>query len=387
MTKLEKHSFYSFLGLYVFSSFVLISLVGYWYFVSQSQMLTSKVHYEMEHAIDQEASRIIYAHMQHGRYQYTPPMGEITLSLIDLGGKVLYGRAVDGLQSLASGFYEDGEVTILVSDAPKGHLGIALIVAQTKNLSGEIRMLKQHILGVLLLVMLAVAVIAWMLSRIFMRPLRQRVLQIETFINDVTHELNTPITALGMATDQAARSGLCPDKVLNHISISTKQLHDIYRSLSYLNFSTEERTDAVTDVAQTLEESLAYYAPLAEIKRIELLADIEHCIYPIPEAQLSLLFGNLIGNAIKYSPARSTIRLSLSEGTFIISDEGIGIKKEQQREVFEKFKRGTSQSGGFGVGLSVVRSICQRYGIEIALDSDEGKGVRFTLHFINKHNI
>jgi len=375
------------LSLYVVSSFLLIALVGYWYFVSQSQMLKSKVHYEMEHIVDQEASKIIYAHMQHGRYRYTPSMDEIGLSMMDLGGKVIHGQEINAAQSLMPGFYQVDGVTMLVSDAPKGHLGIALIVAKTTMLSREIRTLGQYVIGIVLLVMLFVAIIAWMLSKIFMRPLRERVSQIEAFINDVTHELNTPITALGMATDQASRSGACPEKVLNHISISTKQLHDIYRSLSYLNFSTEPQTDEVIDVAESLRESIAYYTPLAEIKKIDFAVEIEACLYQMPAQQLSLLFGNLIGNAIKYSPARSTIRFSLKNSIFVIEDEGIGIKKAQQKEVFEKFKRGTTQSGGFGVGLSVVRSISQRYGIKIALDSDEGKGVRFTLHFINKHNI
>lgn len=65
----------------------------------------------------------------------------------------------------------------------------------------------------------------------------------------------------------------------------------------------------------------------------------------------------------------------------MIQDEGIGIEKAQQEQIFEKFKRATRQSGGFGIGLSVVKSISQRYAIPITLDSEENRGTRFILHF------
>ncbi len=381
MTKLEKHSFYSFLGLYVISSFLLIALVGYWYLVSQGEILKNQTHYKLEHVIDQEASKVIYAHMQGMRYQYAPPMGEISLSLLDVDGNTVYGSKLEHTERLVPGLHTEGSETMLVSSAPKGHLGIALIVAKTRTLSKEIATLKQQVLEAVLLIMLMVGMIAWMLSKIFMRPLRQRVSRIESFINDVTHELNTPITSLSMAAEQASRTGACPQRILNHISISTRQLYDIYRSLSYLNFSPDTQTDEVSHVDAVLRESLAYYEPLAQIKKITFDVRVEPCQYLIPSQQLSLLFGNLIGNAIKYSPALSVITVTLEEGICMIQDEGIGIEKAQQEQIFEKFKRATRQSGGFGIGLSVVKSISQRYAIPITLDSEENRGTRFILHF------
>ena len=96
---------------------------------------------------------------------------------------------------------------------------------------------------------------------------------------------------------------------------------------------------------------------------------------------MKLLFGNLIGNAIKYSPANSTLKLSIKNGVFCIKDEGIGIEESRQKEIFKKFKRGTEYSGGFGVGLSIVQSICDEYGIEIALESKPQIGTKFQFRF------
>ena len=184
-----------------------------------------------------------------------------------------------------------------------------------------------------------------------------------------------------MATSQALKQESYTQKTLKNISISTKQLYDIYSSLTYLNFSSAKEEGAVINIAESLQKSIVYYQPLCESKRITMDAELEKHIFTIPEAQLQLLFGNLIGNAIKYSPRGSTITLQLKEGIFSIKDEGIGIDRDKQKEIFKRFKRGTEYSGGFGVGLSIVKSICDEYGIEIELDSVLNEGTEFRLRF------
>ncbi len=100
----------------------------------------------------------------------------------------------------------------------------------------------------------------------------------------------------------------------------------------------------------------------------------------ILQSQLKLLFGNLSGNAIKYSPANSTLKISIKEGIFSIKDEDIGIEKHKEKEILEKFKRGTEYFGGFGVGLNIVKSICEAYGITMELNSVINEGIEFKLH-------
>ncbi len=135
-------------------------------------------------------------------------------------------------------------------------------------------------------------------------------------------------------------------------------------------------------VRYLLEKSVEYYSGLAEIKRIEFKVSLESTLFAIPEAQVTLLFGNLIGNAIKYSSPKSNISIILHDSIFSIEDEGIGIELNQQKEIFEKFKRGTEYSGGFGVGLNIVKSICDEYAIQIELNSIPQEGTVFTLQFI-----
>jgi two-component system OmpR family sensor kinase len=402
MNELEKRSFYSFSGLYLVSSFLLIALVGYWYYISQRQAFESKTYYKLEHVVDKEASRIISAQMEGTAYQFMPPMEEIDVTLLNKQGIRISGtqlthmqdhpfclamrmkrdtQSTTTLEHYPLGYYNKNGYSILISDAAKGHMGVARIIATTRMLSTSIAALQKEVWQVVLLVMLIVAVIAWLLSKLFMKPVRKRVAQIEDFINDVTHELNTPITSLSMATEQALSTGECSTKNLNNISISTKQLYDIYRSLTYLNFAPAKEPTEVIAVGEVLQKSITYYQPLAQIKRITFETEIGEYRFMISSQQLSLLFGNLIGNAIKYSPAGSVIRLSLIEGAVMIRDQGIGIASEQQQEIYEKFTRATTQSGGFGIGLSIVRSICDQYGIKLTLNSAPEQGTTFRLQF------
>jgi len=384
MNDLEKKSFYSFLGLYIISSLVFIAFVSFWYYTAQKHALESETYYKLEHIAERKASDIVMSHMNNTSMQSMSLPKDVELALINTKGSVQEGRLVDPQIVIKSGYFTVGDYTILISDAPHEHLNISYVVVQSKHLKEKIDSLKQMVWIVMGLSFLAMVIIAWVLSKLFMKPVHERILQIERFVNDITHELNTPITSLSMSTNQALTAGNCTQKTLKNISISTKQLYDIYRSLTYLNFDQKEEIAQQLDLKDVLEKSIAYYRPLAEIKQIEFETALEETKCVIPNSQLTLLLGNLIGNAIKYSSVRSTIKISLKNRVLKIIDEGIGIDQKNQKMIFEKYKRGTAYSGGFGVGLSIVRSICDKYGIDIEVDSVINRGTEFRLNFTKK---
>ena len=381
MNELEKKSFYSFLGLYLVSSFLFLMLIGYWYYVAQKNALENEIHYKLQHLTDVKSGEIIMAHMQGKTLKSMSVPSDILLALVSSDGVVVDGTLVLKNIPEQSGYLHEDGYEIFVSDSPREHLNIKYVIAQSDRLSHALERLQKRVTTVMLGVAILLAIIAWLLSKLFMKPLRQKVEQVERFINDVTHELNTPITSLSMSANLALKQGECTHKILNNISISTKQLYDIYRSLTYLNFSNKREILEALALDEVLHTSIEYYRPLAEIKRIDFDVDVEHTTVMMPESQLTLLFGNLIGNAIKYSSPQSKIRIKLQNNILSIEDEGIGIEEDKQKEIFEKFKRGTEYSGGFGVGLSIVKSICDAYGITLSLESSLGKGSTFILKF------
>ncbi|MFC2074452.1 sensor histidine kinase [Campylobacterota bacterium] len=381
MNNLEKKSFYSFLALYSISSFVFITLSGYWYYTAQKSMFESNQHYRLQHIADTISEEIIHAHMEGKKLQLPEFDVDMNIALIDVNDNVIYGSLMEDFFPTKAQFFEQGEYSVFISDAPMQHLDIKFVMVQSKALFEEVNDLKQSVSGVIFLVIMIMITLAWILSKLFMRPLHQKIEQIEGFVHDTAHELNTPITALSMSVSRALKKREYDEKILKNISISTKQLFDIYSALSYISFESKRKEADRVDVSHILKRSVAYYKELSESKKIEIDVEAESFMFVIDETKLTMLFGNLISNAIKYSMPDSTIHINLKDGIFTISDQGIGIDKEKLSQIFERYNRQTEYAGGFGIGLSIVQKVCQEYGISIDVSSEKDKGTTFVLRF------
>lgn len=381
MNSLEKKSFYSFLALYILSSSLFITLSAYWYYTAQKNALESNQYYKLQHISDTLSQKIIYAHMQGLKLDIPVLDKGIGIALIDVNKEVIYGSLITEFSPSKAEYFEKEEDNILISDAPQEHLNIKFVVVQSKALFEQKQDLKHRVLAVMVLSIMMMIGLAWILSRFFMSPLHQKIKQIEGFVHDTAHELNTPITALSMSVSRALKKRDYDEKILKNISISTKQLFDIYRSLAYLSFDSKKQVSRKLDLSTALKRSVAYYKELSESKKIEISLGTEGCFFAIDEAKLSMLFGNLINNAIKYSMPNSSIEISLKEGVFKIRDHGIGIEKEKLSKIYERYNRETDYAGGFGIGLSIVQKICQEYKIKVDVTSAKDQGTCFVLAF------
>jgi len=96
---------------------------------------------------------------------------------------------------------------------------------------------------------------------------------------------------------------------------------------------------------------------------------------------------NLLRNAMHYT-AQGTVRLVLEHDGFRIEDTGMGIHADEQECIFQPFVRGSSARGeGLGLGLSLVKRICERSGWEITAKSDQGAGACFKISFMPSHAV
>jgi two-component system OmpR family sensor kinase len=118
---------------------------------------------------------------------------------------------------------------------------------------------------------------------------------------------------------------------------------------------------------------------LCHAKHIIIKSELEDSTLNIDEDRAKLLISNLLSNAIKYSMPNKTITLTLTENSFSIKDEGVGIAKEKQDKIFKLYERGSNIAGGFGVGLSIVKQICSEVGMSIEVESELNKGSTFNL--------
>ncbi|CAI6143874.1 MAG: Adaptive-response sensory-kinase SasA [uncultured Sulfurimonas sp.] len=278
-------------------------------------------------------------------------------------------------------FYMANDSFTLLSDRANGHLNVAYVVVQSNQCNKNITALKNRVAYTVIFTALFIIIISVFLSYMFLKPIKEKMEEIEQFVKDATHELSTPITALMMSTSRLKSKKNYDEKINKNISISTKQLYEIYSSLSFLSFDNQKEQAELLYFDTIVETSVAYFSELLEKKKIKISVNLEPCPLIISPTKAKMLINNLLSNSIKYSKPNSKITLTLSKNSFSIKDEGIGIAQDKLDEIFTRFVRANSYAGGFGVGLNIVETIVSEYKYKIDIDSKEDVGTTVTLNF------
>jgi len=379
MNKITQRSFYSFLALYLISSFVFLTLAAYWFFSSQVAMEKSSNFYKMNNIAEQVSSKVIRSHMRGEEFELKMFL-DANVALLDENKNILYGSISQKID-YSEEFYMKDDIFTLITQRTAKHLGVSYVVVQSGECVKNIVILKNKILYTVILTAFFIIVIAIFLSYIFLKPIKDKMLEIENFVKDTTHELNTPITALMMSTSRIKNKKDYDEKIVNNISISTKQLYDIYSSLSYLSFDHDSEESSELAFEEVVSESIEYFQELLNKKNITLVKDFKPSIINIAPTKAKMLINNLLSNAIKYSKPNTTIHITIHQDEFSIQDEGIGIAKEQLENILKRFVRANSYAGGFGVGLNIVDGIVKEQGFKLDIDSKEGVGTTVTISY------
>jgi signal transduction histidine kinase len=222
------------------------------------------------------------------------------------------------------------------------------------------------------------------------------------FVATVSHDLRTPLTLVhGYARMLGAAGGLSDQQrdLIEKIQDGVERMTSLVD-----NLLDQGRIDAgfglsleSLQIKDLIEEVVESYRSQAESRQIELTLELERKMQPI-EADAMLLrqaVGNLVDNAIRFSRRRGRVRVLASQGggrqVVRVMDDGVGIAPSDLPRIFEKFYRGTpgegSQSEGPGLGLSIVKSIAERHGGHVGVESKLGEGSSFTFDIpIKPHN-
>jgi len=224
--------------------------------------------------------------------------------------------------------------------------------------------------------------------------LRDQEARREALVATLSHELRTPITSLSMAIELLRRNGQsAKEEQLNLLEAAHEdvaRLQDVAQRLLDLS-----RARAMTialdrrpvDLRAVVARVMRIFSVQARDKAIELRAALPEDDLAIvgDETKLTWALSNLLSNAFRYTPTggRVEIEATAREGNVLIgvSDTGPGIPSEQRERIFEPFVQAADGGdiGAAGLGLAIVRDIVQAHGGRIHLDTEVGRGSRFTL--------
>jgi signal transduction histidine kinase len=216
----------------------------------------------------------------------------------------------------------------------------------------------------------------------------------DQFLGIASHELRTPITALGLQAQSLLRAAeRAPERPLVDVVPRVRTLHRQTARLAHL-------VQALLDVTQVSAGKLALRREpidLAEVVRdamgrwrqalaragcpLELRVD-RSVLGEWDRLRVEQVIDNLLGNAVKFGAGKPVeIVLDATDGSahLAVADHGIGISPDDQRRIFERFERAVPEThyGGFGLGLWIARNIVEAHGGDIRVSSEPGKGSRF----------
>ena len=214
------------------------------------------------------------------------------------------------------------------------------------------------------------------------------------FVANISHELKTPIGAIGLLSEAIGDAADDPESVrrfagrLQHESARLARLVNEIIDLSRLQFDNPVESARAVRVDAVIAEAMDRVRSAAEAKHIRLVRGGPVGLQVVGNKdQLVTAVNNLVDNAIAYSPEHTRVAVGVREREdaveITVTDQGIGIPEDEQARIFERFYRvdpaRSRQTGGTGLGLSIVKHIAASHRGTVSVWSSHGAGSTFTL--------
>ena len=238
--------------------------------------------------------------------------------------------------------------------------------------------------GLLLLVLLSASVL-YLISHLYATRVLNRIdkdYQTEKmFVNNASHEINNPLTAIQGECDVALMMDRQPVEyrdTLQRISRETSRIILIMNELLHFSHARDGQIDQ--SKMQTISLSSVVAPECGNSVRLNVIHDFTiECDAEL----LRIAIHNLVGNAVKYSNG-SPVTVTIRQPQLIIEDKGIGIPETELKNIFRPFYRAsnTGAVSGRGVGLALAKSILERFGADITVSSHVEEGTVFKVSFL-----
>ncbi len=225
--------------------------------------------------------------------------------------------------------------------------------------------------------------------------LRDSFARVRQFSGDASHELRTPLTIMRGEIELALRSTKTPEEYRRVLQSSLEEILrmtaiiDNLLMLAKADQGVYQAEFSEVDLRLLAEELLEDGEALAERKRIRVTLKKAVPITIVGDrVRLRQLFLNLLDNAIKYTPDGGSVVMSVEQhngsAVFRVEDTGVGIPKEEQAKIFDRFyrvdKARSRELGGSGLGLSIAKWIAGLHRGTITVESETNRGSIFTVH-------
>jgi len=352
------------------------------YYISSKHHLLDQQRESIKYEAEHIKSQLRTLHRSNAEKIIYPSHTHIQSAIYDLDKAYIFGT-FQTKQTLDINKY-DNRLYHIMKVEPY-YLGAAYLLL-AKDIDFEpIEKLQRNIFLFMLGAGLFFTMLGYFLGKLFVAPMRDSMEKMNRFIQDTTHELNTPISTILTNIEMIETFGKQEANAteLKRIEIASKTLSRIYDDLTYLNLNHQYHREINTiNMSRLVEERVVYFSAMAEAKLLKTV------MYILPDVTLKMdkndafrLIDNLLSNAIKYNKKEGTLGVRLTKEFFEVSDTGVGIQKENMHRILQRFQRANNSEGGFGIGLDIVNQVVNSYDFVLHINSKEGKGTEVNIQW------
>jgi len=296
----------------------------------------------------------------------------------------VYTQIHKTLPSYMPGYHAQEFERYLITELPNNKYFFAkYLVTKTKISFASVFLESSFIaFGIITLILL----LSFYFLKSFSKPFKRVNEKLDDFIKESMHEINTPLSIINVNVDLFDTT-YGKNKYFNRIKSATRSLATIYNDMDYLiKQNRVEYKNEPINLKEFLQERVSYFELICHLKEIELLftCNTTEPILFFSTTKLQRIIDNTLSNAIKFSFANSKIEIKLfsdkNENIYLsVQDYGKGIENPQK--IFERYYRENEYKNGFGIGMSIVKSIIDEADIILEIKSKLGKGSIFTYTF------
>ena len=337
-------------------------------------------------SLESQAKKIIVSMQKYknsDKVYHFPRYKEYKAALLDSKYQKIFSTLDFEPSSFAEGFHHEGNRYYIIYPLPQGHyFGASMLLVDTIHTSSSIYLFA---FSVMIAIVIALFIFSLLLLRNFSAPFEKLNRQLDDFIKDSMHEINTPLSIINLNADLFANK-YGENKYLHRIKSASKTLATIYNDMDYLikQGRIEHKKERI-DMGEFIQKRADYFQEVANLKNITLNTHIKEGLeYHCSKTKLQRIVDNTISNAIKYSHDNTqvdiTLKMKNKHIVFEVKDQGVGI--ENVDRIFSRYYRENEAKGGFGIGLNIVKQIVDEEGIGLHVASIPGNGATFTYIFL-----
>ncbi len=374
MLSSEKRSLFRFLTIYLSSTLLLFLLAT-----------TILYHYQKHNILDKQIDRL---HIEAQKitqklrelhsifnkpliYPYNKPFKS---AIYTIDKKYIFGSFRPKTILWNKEFYIKNRSLFLIYNIKPYYLGASYLIV-SKNINEKpILDLKKLLILFLLIACIFFTILGLFLGKLFVAPMKESMEGMNRFIQDTTHELNTPISTILTNIELLETIYDCEGKKeMKRIEIASKTLSRLYEDLTYLKLNKRYHREIISlDISKLLYERVDFFYTIIEAKELNLILDIEpRVIINIDYNDAIRLIDNILSNAIKYNKKEGDLKIYLNKNIFKVYNSGIGIDKKDLKRVKERFNRANLSEGGFGIGLDIIEYIVNIYKFKFSIESEK----------------